>query len=213
MATLKQIDANRQNARRSSGPRTPEGKAASRFNALKSGIDAQAEVIPSEDPAQLETLLAEYRERLDTSPPERRMLVDTLVTCDWLLRRLSRAESSLWFYLAKRTDSESDMFPEVTEGRILYHGDKVFDRLQRRLNSTYRNYDRALKQLQDLGAATAPATEDAQPQSNQPPTPEIGFVPQIMQILVGQALPPALPPANPGDMPGPAGSVPTGNDD
>src|ERR1017187_3518263 len=80
MATIKQIDANRQNAQRSSGPRSPEGKAASRFNALKSGIDAQAEVIPSEDPAQLETLLAEYRERFDTSTAERRMLVDTLVT-------------------------------------------------------------------------------------------------------------------------------------
>src|ERR1035441_1425921 len=170
MATPQQIDANRQNAQRSSGPRTPAGKAASRFNALKSGIDAQTEVIPSEDPAQLGTLLAEYRERFDTSTPERRMLVDTLVTCEWLLRRLSRAESSLWFYLAKRTESESDMCPEVTEGRILYHGDKVFDRLQRRVNAIHRNYDRALKELKSL--EDAPPTEDAQPPQSPAPPPE-----------------------------------------
>ena len=91
MATLKQIDANRQNAQRSSGPRSPEGKAASRFNALKSGIDAQAQVIPGEDPAQLEALIVEYQDRFDTSVPERRMLVDTLIACEWLSRRLNRA--------------------------------------------------------------------------------------------------------------------------
>jgi hypothetical protein len=210
MSTLKQIDANRQNAQRSTGPRSPEGKAASRFNALKSGIDAQAQVIPGEDPAQLETLLAEYQERFDTSVPERRMLVDTLVACDWLFRRLNRAEASFWQYEAHRTESSfsSNKHPE---GRVLFFGDKVFDRLQRRVNAIHRNYDRALKDLQDLGAA--PATEDAQPpappaplpeppvvtpepaqpQSNQPLIHKTGFVPQI---VVGQA----VPPANPGDI-------------
>ena len=203
MATLKQIDANRQNAQRSSGPRTPEGKAASRFNALKSGIDAQAQVIPGEDPAQLEALLAEYQERFDASTPERRMLVDTLVVCEWLFRRLNRAEASFWQYEAWRTES-SFLSNKHPEGRVLFFGDKVFDRLQRRVNAIHRNYDRALQELKSLEDAAAP-TEDAQPpaspapppesapaQSNHQPTPEIGFVPEI---LVGQA----LPPANPGD--------------
>src|ERR1017187_1257385 len=196
MSTLKQIDANRRNAQRSSGPHSSEGKAATRFNALKSGIDAQAQVIPGEDPAQLEALLAEYQERFDTSVPERRMLVDTLVACDWLFRRLNRAEASFWQYEAHRTES-SFLSNNHPEGRVLFFGDKVFDRLQRRVNAIHRNYDRALKELQDLGAATAPA-EDAQPQSNQPPTPQIGFVPEIVpEILVeqvgqvGQAVPPA----------------------
>jgi len=78
MSTTQQINANRQNAQRSTGPRSPEGKAVSRFNALKSGIDAQAQVIPGEDPAGLEALVAEYQERFDTSTPECRMLVDTM---------------------------------------------------------------------------------------------------------------------------------------
>jgi hypothetical protein len=186
MATLKQIDANRQNAQRSTGPRTPEGKAASRFNALKSGIDAQTQVIPGEDPAQLEVLLAEYQERFDASTPERRMLVDTLVVCDWLFRRLNRAEASFWQYEAHRTES-SFMSNNHPEGRVLFFGDKVFDRLQRRVNAIHRNYDRALQELKSLEAATP--TEDAPPQSNQPPTPEIGFVPQT----VGQAVLPAEP--------------------
>ena len=79
MATLKQIDANRRNAQRSTGPRTPEGKAATRFNALKSGIDAQAQVISGEHPAQLEAP-RRIPGALDASVSERRMLVDTLVS-------------------------------------------------------------------------------------------------------------------------------------
>jgi hypothetical protein len=39
MSTEAQINANRLNAQKSTGPRTPEGKAASSLNALKSGPD------------------------------------------------------------------------------------------------------------------------------------------------------------------------------
>jgi hypothetical protein len=45
MSTLKQQEANRLNAQKSTGPRTLAGKAVSRFNALKSGIDAEAETL------------------------------------------------------------------------------------------------------------------------------------------------------------------------
>lgn len=40
MASIRQIEANRLNAKKSTGPRTAEGKSRSRMNALKSGIDA-----------------------------------------------------------------------------------------------------------------------------------------------------------------------------
>ena len=60
MSSLKQTEANRQNAQKSTGPRSVEGKAASRFNALKSGIDAKSQVLPNEDPDQLEVLVARF---------------------------------------------------------------------------------------------------------------------------------------------------------
>jgi hypothetical protein len=50
MATPAQIAANRANAQKSTGPRTAEGKAASRLNALKHGLDAESLIIPGEDP-------------------------------------------------------------------------------------------------------------------------------------------------------------------
>ena len=53
MATEKQIQANRNNAKKSTGPRTEQGKAASSQNALKHGLLARDAVLPGEDPAEL----------------------------------------------------------------------------------------------------------------------------------------------------------------
>src|SRR5438034_1241699 len=62
MATQAQITANRANALKSTGPRSPEGKSASRFNALKHGLDADSLVLArreaeTADEAALEAIL------------------------------------------------------------------------------------------------------------------------------------------------------------
>ena len=49
MATQAQIDANRANAQKSTGPKTPEGKAKSRRNGLKHGLTAEACMLADED--------------------------------------------------------------------------------------------------------------------------------------------------------------------
>src|SRR5712692_1565455 len=82
MPTEAQINANRLNAQKSTGPKTPEGKAASSLNALKSGIDAWSHIIPGEDPAD----------------PTQLALVDTLISTEWIQRRLRRIEAQLWNY-------------------------------------------------------------------------------------------------------------------
>src|SRR3989442_1002928 len=49
MSSPRKIEANRANARKSTGPKTPEGKARSRQNALKHGLSGRGVVMPPED--------------------------------------------------------------------------------------------------------------------------------------------------------------------
>jgi hypothetical protein len=95
MPTIKQIAANRLNALRSSGPCSVAGKAVSSMNALQSGIDAKSNLIRGEDSAALETLTREYRERFLPATPEERLLVDTLIHDEWLLRRFRRIDAEI----------------------------------------------------------------------------------------------------------------------
>ena len=49
MSSLKQIEANRRNALKSTGPTTSEGKRCSRHNALRHGLTAETAIAKLED--------------------------------------------------------------------------------------------------------------------------------------------------------------------
>ena len=91
--SAKQVAANRRNAMRSSGPRTTEGKLASKFNATKHGLRASEIVIPGqEDPLEFDAL---RQELWDDWTPEGRTeisLVTEIAIAEWRLRRAHRAE-------------------------------------------------------------------------------------------------------------------------
>ena len=104
--TEKQLAANRRNARKSTGPRTPQGKAVSRWNALKHGVLAQAVIpLPLEDyesRADFDALLAALVADLDPASPLEEMLVERMATCYWRMGRILRAEGAA---IAKRQDA------------------------------------------------------------------------------------------------------------
>ena len=192
MATLLQIQANRRNAQKSTGPRTVEGQAVSRLNALKTGIDARSQVIPGEDPDALETLTLEYHHRFQPAGPEHRFLVDAMVAAEWQLRRLRKAEAQIWDDGMHAWRPEEDL---VSSGRAFMSREDSLTRLHRRIDAAERSYYRALKQLRDLQAGLPAAAEanalphlapipappalpdELQPPPDQAPNPGIGFVP------------------------------------
>ena len=79
MATVKQITANRANAKRSTGPRTEEGKARSRLNSWKHGLTAEEITTAGEDAAQFEAVRAELWYDLEPAVGLESLLVDSLV--------------------------------------------------------------------------------------------------------------------------------------
>ena len=60
MSTPRQIEANRRNAQKSTGPTSVTGKAASSMNALKTGIHAKSLLLKTEKLDDLEQLIEEY---------------------------------------------------------------------------------------------------------------------------------------------------------
>src|SRR4051812_49932037 len=96
MSTLKQIEANRLNATKSTGPRTAAGKSASRLNALKHGIFAADPIIPGEDPAHFELLRTSHYDRFQPAATEEHVLLAALVRNAWFLERYSRVDTALW---------------------------------------------------------------------------------------------------------------------
>src|ERR1035441_2033480 len=59
MSTLRQIEANRRNSQKSTGPTSVTGKAVSSMNGLKSGIHAKSLLLPAENLADLQQLIEE----------------------------------------------------------------------------------------------------------------------------------------------------------
>lgn len=185
MASPLQIEANRRNSLHSTGPRTPEGKAVSRFNALKSGIHAEAQIIPGEDPAELEALSAGYYEQFHPASPIASFLVDTLIHADWQLRRLRRLEAQLWTSQLSEIKEDAETAPL---GRVFVQSLDAFTRLQRRIDATERSYYRALHELERL---PAPAVDTPAPAE---PAPDLASFRQS-PAPAAEAPPPAFTPA------------------
>jgi hypothetical protein len=178
MPTLKQIEANRCNAQKSTGPRTPEGKAVSKMNALKSGINAESLLIRMEEQADLEALIAEYYQRFQPATPEERCFVDILTRDEWQLRRLSAIEAELWEHQLTLLDDD-EPYPR---GHAFQLADSTFARLQRRIDQTERSYKNALHELERLQQSRGTAKPDTPPAlrtiENNPVPPQIGVVSQ-----------------------------------
>ena len=182
MPSLKQIEANRRNAQKSTGPRTPEGKAVSSRNALKSGIHAEAECLYSEKPEDLEALTAEYIARFQPVTPEERFYVDTLIRNDWLRRRFARIDAEI---LAHEVDTAFRPSESCPDGQAYIASATTLARLQRRIELAERSYKHALHELERLQQSCEgrevpePGSPPVlQPIEMQPTSPQIGFVPQ-----------------------------------
>jgi hypothetical protein len=113
MSTDKQIEANRINAEKSTGPRTEEGKQASSQNALKHGLLAQRSVIPGEDPAEFDALVTWFENTFHPSNAYEFSLVRQMADAEWRLRRISHLETA---FLSSAVDDRLATFKSFHPG-------------------------------------------------------------------------------------------------
>ena len=167
MATPAQLAANRANALLSTGPRSAEGKSASRFNALKHGVDAHTITLPTEDPTAYQNLADAYDAQYTPAGPTERFLLDIMIRADWQKRRLQTLESSLLDKMLAESP-DADLLTVILADTP---SAKLLARLQRQLAAHERAWFRAHKELTRLAAESTPETtpEPSQPEAPQPP--------------------------------------------
>ena len=136
------------NAQNSTGPRSVEGKAVTRFNAMKHGLDAASLVIPGEDPAELARRAEEFHREYHPEGPVETDLVEILIRSGWFQVRYARLEAQLYQTIFKKLDD-----PNATIADVYYHdasGANVLEKLFRRQLAAARDFNKALAELRRL---------------------------------------------------------------
>jgi hypothetical protein len=197
MRTEKQIEASRQNGKKSHGPSTPAGKRASSQNSFKTGLYAQSLIIQGEKIEDFETLQNEYYTHYQPQSPPERDLLDTMINLVWQQRRYAHVEAELWDWEVYDVHSRGSISRHYPLGDMFSQCGDKFSRLQRMQNSAQSKFKDALHELQQLQANRPEQTIEEETTS-----PDLGFVPStgVEQVeQVGQALPPASPEQSPAD--------------
>jgi hypothetical protein len=96
MTSLKQFEANRLNALKSTGPRTEHGKQRSRQNALRHGLTAETVIIALENAAYYQAFEASIVSDYQPHSATERELVLRLASLLWRLRRSTSIETGLF---------------------------------------------------------------------------------------------------------------------
>ena len=146
MSSERRLLANQANARLSTGPQTPEGKARSSQNARKHGLSARQVVIAPQEREEFEDFLASYQDDLQPQGMLEQDLFNQLALAAWNLRRISRLEAGL------ATDGD----PLATESAAA-----ALQRLARYHTRAERTFFRSLRELRAL--QTNRALRDALP--------------------------------------------------
>lgn len=167
MATDKQINANRLNAKKG-GPKTPAGRAAVRHNALKHGLSAQHPVLSGlEKVSDFDKYLDLLRQELQPVGIMEHMLVDQIADAYWRRQRIIRLEAGMFdINNAKLADDFDEKFNSLSAKGLLHllaeHDAQRFDMLGRyyRYDARFeRSFFRAWKELKSLQVARQAETQ------------------------------------------------------
>ena len=164
-SSQKRIEANRRNAQKSSGPRTPEGKARSSQNATTHGLSSLNRnplspgcFLKIEDEADFKGLLEEYTTTYKPQHRDEFDLLNQAVYAYWLQQRGWAAQASqLEIAIARNERSLQREFPRANANTHLANGfahSEAMMKLYLRYDAQFhRHFKSCLKQLQDLQAS------------------------------------------------------------
>ncbi len=196
MATEAQIAANRENAKKSTGPKTAEGKAASAQNAVKHGFFARDAVVRDEDQADFDLYREEMLAEMGPVGVMESTLAERIVALAWRLRRAERMQDQAlkmqmrtdmldlvvrqisWSYRDARGLEQEESYPEddhMTFGRAARNdiaNYRVLEKLlmyERRIESSMMRTSKEFERIQSRRKAGQTRAVEQQSAAQSPP--------------------------------------------
>jgi hypothetical protein len=121
MTSYRQIEANRRNALKSTGPKSEEGKQASRCNALRHGLTAETVIGSLEDAEDYKAFEAAIIADYDAQSAVERELVLRLASILWRLRRATTMETGLFEIQADHMQNYPENRELLSDSRDVIH--------------------------------------------------------------------------------------------
>ena len=181
MISQKKLEANRRNAQKSTGPKTPEGKARSSQNGLTHGLTSRkCPILPGENEEEYRELQDALTRDLKPRGAMQRELVEDLVQARWKIRRIPQIEAELMWREQEKIasdhsyrivcrefpkDSEPDLCPiKILASEIACEDEGAFDRLDVYRARLERQTHTILRELRKLREETGDEEDlDAEP--------------------------------------------------
>src|SRR5215469_14476701 len=121
MTSYRQIEANRRNALKSTGPKSEEGKQASRCNALRHGLTAETVIGFLEDAEDYKAFEVAIAADYDAPSTIERELVLRLASILWRLRRATTMETGLFEIQAEHLHNYQENRQLLSDSRDVIH--------------------------------------------------------------------------------------------
>jgi len=145
MSTPAQVAANQKNASHSTGPRTPEGKAASSQNAMKSGVTSAKAVLPFESQNEYNAMYDAFMAQFAPANFIERVIVEDIANAFWRIRRVKAAQIS---YMTEKLGPYVIPNPLLATAEIMLSKEM---RLLHKYEASYRReYESAWRKLQAI---------------------------------------------------------------
>jgi hypothetical protein len=168
--TQKQIDANRRNSQKSTGPKSETGKIRSSLNGWRHGLTGQVLTMAEEDREAFEKFAREYRLALFPAGPIETQIAQSIAEDEWRLSRARAIENNVIALghsaIAGDVDTiNTQMHAAMTQARVFWRDPNKFALLslyEQRISRKLERNEARLKALQtERKAALEAALEEA----------------------------------------------------
>jgi hypothetical protein len=119
MSSAAQIAANQKNSQLSTGPKSETGKSKSSLNAVKTGLTGATVLLPSDDVAAYERLVASSFAAWKPATDREKVLVQSIGDTEWRFLRIPSLESGIYALARLQFASKFEDQPEALRSTLL----------------------------------------------------------------------------------------------